>query len=259
MIVIEEVAYRLQGRDSFVTKRHSHNAIELIECVQGRGVVLKDDRSYPLKDRYIYLIDARRPHNVHPIDCAVYVRNKIVMEADSFFAFCREAGISEEVGRLLLSPPISTALRPEIDRIFETVATLSEADGGFAHGYILQLLHLCKKSQREVAATAPNAFVERALAIIAENAGGTSLEAISAELHLNKYYLCHLFKNKTGITLSDYIAEKRMELGTQLLRDTVQTVEEIASVCGFASASSFTRFFKARSGVSPRAYRKAKE
>lgn len=257
MITISEAVYQLRGEDAHVTKRHSHNSIEFIECVSGNGAALKDDHAYPLQSKHLYLIDARRPHNIYPTNLSEYVRNKIVMEADSFFDFCDAMGIREDAEQLLASPPIPTALLPEINHIFETVAALYDAkDVGFAHGYILQLLHLCKKNCNAALAAAPNAFVERALVLVAENAGVTSLEAISTALHLNKYYLCHLFKNKTGINLSDYIAEKRLETGARLLRETALSIEDIATACGFATAPSFTRFFKEKSGIVPREYRK---
>ena len=93
--------------------------------------------------------------------------------------------------------------------------------------------------------------MSRILSIIAETDGQTSLHEISEQLSLNRYYLCHLFKSRTGITLSEYIAEKRYEKSLRLLRTTDDSIEAIAACCGFASPSAFTRFFKKKNGAPP--------
>lgn len=97
------------------------------------------------------------------------------------------------------------------------------------------------------------------MSIISEKKGITSLNEISEALHMNKYYVCHMFKNKTGHSLSDYLSEKLYENAVKLLTGTAYSIEEIALQCGFSATSSFTRFFKNKSGISPSQFRKGKK
>jgi AraC-like DNA-binding protein len=59
-----------------------------------------------------------------------------------------------------------------------------------------------------------------------------------------------------GTTLSREHAHVRRERGKELLVDTEKSIVEIADALGFATATGFTRAFKAWTGESPRDYRK---
>ena len=53
MMQINEAFYHLQGKDMFVQKNHSHNEIELIQVINGNGIVIKNDSTFELKSQYI--------------------------------------------------------------------------------------------------------------------------------------------------------------------------------------------------------------
>lgn len=101
--------------------------------------------------------------------------------------------------------------------------------------------------------------VQKIINAISKRDSVTNLTEISEQLHMNKYYICHLFKDKTGINISKYISDKQYQKSVKLLVGTTHSVEEIALLCGFSSASSFSRFFKSKSGVSPVKFRKEKQ
>lgn len=64
-----------------------------------------------------------------------------------------------------------------------------------------------------------------------------------------------LVKRVFGITPSQLIAKTRVAAAAALLRDTNQTVAEIAIACGFCDHSAFTRAFKSSVGITPTAFR----
>ena len=125
MLQINEYFYRLVGKDAFVQKSHSHNEIEFIQVINGSGIVLKNDKTYLLQSDHVYVIDARNAHIVYPEpDCSSYIRNKIVIDADSFAQFYRDLGMESVTEALFGSSPISSAQLPEIDGIFKKVSEL---------------------------------------------------------------------------------------------------------------------------------------
>ena len=262
MLKINEYFYHLRGKDLFVQKNHAHNEIELIQVVSGNGLLLKNDKSFLFAPGHLFVIDARRTHLVFPrsTDCHDYVRNKLVIDADSFMGFCNDMGLRRVAEALFDSAPIPTRTLPEIDGIYKTATALCTAGGkenvGFAHGYVLRLLHLLYENMGVSVTAESKDTVQKMLDIIGKKDGCTTLEEIGGLLYMNKHYLCHLFKEKTGVTLSAYLADKKWEKGCSLLKNTSYSVGSIAEMCGFSSSPSFTRFFKEKSGMSPVTYRK---
>ena len=83
-----------------------------------------------------------------------------------------------------------------------------------------------------------------------------TLEKICASVKYNKYALCHMFKTITGSTLFDYINFVRVHYAVEKLKETGNSILEIATECGFSSATYFCRVFKSFFGCSPSVYRK---
>lgn len=64
------------------------------------------------------------------------------------------------------------------------------------------------------------------------------------------------FKEECGITFSDYVLESRIEKAKELLRNTRETIENIAVMVGYSDVKSFTKNFKKCTEVKPSEYRK---
>ena len=72
----------------------------------------------------------------------------------------------------------------------------------------------------------------------------------------NRTTLCKEFKQATGTTITEYLAEKKLELAKKHIANTTATFTEISNQLNFESIHYFTRFFKKRTGLSPKEYRK---
>lgn len=83
-----------------------------------------------------------------------------------------------------------------------------------------------------------------------------SLTAMAQELSISRYYMCHLFKRCTGITIFEYRNELRLTIAKQALISTDNKISDIAARCGFGSDSYFAEVFQNSEGISPTAYRK---
>lgn len=68
-------------------------------------------------------------------------------------------------------------------------------------------------------------------------------------------YLSALFKRTTERTLSGYYQEKRLDAAALLVSDPRLTVTEVADMLNYASVYSFSKAFRKRHGISPRAWR----
>ncbi len=80
-----------------------------------------------------------------------------------------------------------------------------------------------------------------------------TLDLLENEFHINKYYICHLFKKNTGFTIIEYITYKRIMRAEELLISG-RPIIEIASEVGFGDYTNFYKSFKKILGVSPKKY-----
>ncbi len=83
-----------------------------------------------------------------------------------------------------------------------------------------------------------------------------TLDDIEDKIHLNKDHCCRIFKRITGTSIFSYLRELRITRSIELLRGTKKSIEDIAYVTGFCSASHYISNFKALTGTTPLQYRK---
>ena len=82
-----------------------------------------------------------------------------------------------------------------------------------------------------------------------------SLDFYAEQLCISKQYLALIIKEKTRVTAGRIVAVMRTEVASRLLRDPELTIQQIASKMSFADQSSFGKFFKKHTGMSPLRYR----
>ncbi len=82
---------------------------------------------------------------------------------------------------------------------------------------------------------------------------------IAAQVFLNPSYLSRFFHKKTGMPLTAYIASVRMERVKTLLAETSLSVSDIAHRTGFVNMPYFCKVFKRETGMTPMAYRQARQ
>lgn len=83
-----------------------------------------------------------------------------------------------------------------------------------------------------------------------------SLEELSERCFYNPSYFCRVFKEYSGMTLTEFIHESRIKRSCELLTTTAMTVEEIAVHVGFSNKTQYYKRFRAIMGESPADYRK---
>lgn len=83
----------------------------------------------------------------------------------------------------------------------------------------------------------------------------TDILQLAKIFHYNEKYLGRLFKKKVGISINQYINNQRTTYGKELLKNTDDSIINIASKIGFGSVTYFNRLFKQRYKMTPTEYR----
>lgn len=82
-----------------------------------------------------------------------------------------------------------------------------------------------------------------------------TVEELAAFTGLSPSHLSRLFKKETGVSVSDYIRQKKVEKAQDLLRYSDFSLIKIATDLSFSSQSHFTRVFHDFTGMTPKKYR----
>ncbi|MCL2448454.1 MAG: AraC family transcriptional regulator [Polyangiaceae bacterium] len=103
----------------------------------------------------------------------------------------------------------------------------------------------------------PMPEAERLVSYVEEHLGADiGLTDLATLVGYSPDRLARVFKKSFGVSPYQYVLRRRVERAKALLRGRAESIGEVAVACGFATQSHFTSAFKARTGLTPRAYRR---
>lgn len=83
-----------------------------------------------------------------------------------------------------------------------------------------------------------------------------TIDELSQNAHISKYYFVRIFKDFTGQTPYEYLISYRINESKNLLLKTEMPISEVSARCGFEDTSNYIRCFKRATGKTPGAFRK---
>ncbi len=126
--------------------------------------------------------------------------------------------------------------------------------------WFFRLIAFVHKQNQEFPHDSDNPKHRTAYAIadyLSENCERTvSLDELADRFYLSKSYICRIFKEVTGYTVSEYINIHRIRKAKRYLEETDMSISEIAHALGYDSLTYFERMFKTYMTLSPLKYRK---
>lgn len=259
------------GTDWFQGTYHAHQGLEILIIHQGYGKIIVDQKSYEVTPGMLCVF---QPYQLHHLQLDMteetpFVRSIIQFEPliydayfekwPSLFAFYKRLLTSQ-----LPSPCIYNL--DEVDQfhsVFQTWENRKQTNNEESSLFLIAFFYKFKsvwerhQNQDEISAIRTPSQVERILAWLEERyTEPLSLEKMAAELHLSPYHISHRFKEWVGITLSNYLNERRLQESVKLLTTTNHSVAQISETIGLENCSYFCKIFKKKFGISPHQYRK---
>lgn len=121
--------------------------------------------------------------------------------------------------------------------------------------WVLSALNVCLEATKVV--NSQHDLICKVKRYIAEHLQGScSRDEIARSVYLNPAYLSRLFKRETGISMTDYQIQLRMELAKDMLSSGSVSVSTVAETINCYNFSYFSRMFKKCVGVTPTEYRR---
>ncbi len=234
------------------------------------GSIIIDDIEYPLRNGNIVLIEPFAPHIVTMRKGVDYERYSLNFDLNFLMSICTsQSNIYSIFSKQNPEYPIFLASEEAGSNLL--ALTKRFADPGIRVGLdvfrsaIIQevlvfLYNICynDNSTQNLKDKTYWEIVSAVVQYVNEHIGeNLSLEVFSKLVNYSPYYVSRVFRKQTGITLSQYIITKRIDLAKTQLSSNEKPITEISRDLGFENYNHFYRTFLHYTGQSPSDYRKA--
>jgi AraC-like DNA-binding protein len=99
---------------------------------------------------------------------------------------------------------------------------------------------------------------EQLVAFVEDHLGDSlSLPHLASLVGYSADHFARLFKRAFRLSPHQYILERRVERAKSMLRTRSHSIAEVAVICGFASQAHLHAAFRARTGLTPGAFRRS--
>lgn len=254
---------------------HWHDYYEFFVALSGRGDFSSGNDRFLFEPGDIVIVDPLKIHGVMRMEAA-HTALVILFPAH----LVAQAGAVVEQG--FLSPwdrreqgvlPLLKAAHPHASAVHEALLQLAQVWFGSVAGedrWVALKFHLMAVlfSLRQAFTTSSCQVIPAADKALREERLRRSLDYVSLHAHesisqpavaraagMSTSRFRAFFKETTGWGFAQYVRELRVERAAKLLRDTDDSVAEIAHRTGFADQSHLLRCFKAKYGMAPLGYR----
>ncbi|MBQ4563590.1 MAG: helix-turn-helix transcriptional regulator [Lachnospiraceae bacterium] len=256
--------YRATGKDKYYNCWHSNNDVTIIYMHSDGGSIVFGDQTYPINKGRLFLIPANHYHYTLPSVADTYERSKVFFPVETFKKILSlfPPSLGMHFKNAVIYSHIPEEIQPKLDILFQE---LQESYCLFGNDFfsfpsclsgILRLLGYLKDYELEKITSASDSLSLVVDYINKHIHESITLDDICQEVHVNKCYLCRLFKKNMNTTIMNYILQTRIIFAQTMLSSGNLAISEISENCGFSSISYFCRVFKAATGQTPLQYKR---
>ena len=235
---------------------HTHSHTELFYIVGGKGQFLIEDQAFPVDVNNLVIINPNVTHteaslNAQPLEYIVLGIDgiELVNSKSTNGRYCiLDSSESME---------ISSCLRNILREMELKNTGYEDICQAYMEILIIRLMRntalAVPEEPQTISGNRQCAAVRRYIDLHFKEA--LTLEQLSEEAHMNKYYLSHAFNREYGVSPINYMISRRIEESKYLLAETDLSLSQIAQLLGFSSLSYFSQVFRRTQDSSPMEYR----
>ena len=227
-----------------------HESIELICATEGRGYIICNGSSYPMKPGDIFVINAHEFHGFTTEDTFTY--DCIIVNSQ----FLSNNGIEPtqvQFQNLIQDEKLLSIYQELVCEINVQSDYCELAKRSKMLELFLQLMrHHLVYGDTQRADSKTLASVKAGIHFINnEFSSKISLDEIASAAGLSKYHFSREFKKATGSTVTSYLNMVRCNHAKLLLSNKEYSVHDVALLCGFTNDSLFSKTFRNVVGCAP--------
>lgn len=255
-----EYMYSSSESDPPKLKMHLHNYYEFLYFISGDASYIVENNIYKIDEGDIFIT---RPGELHTLafhSDKIYERKFIqiskefLSEFELFDKIDRRSG--GENNRIPASAAVKYGLYDYFKKVeYYIVHRVSESDAMIKSYFIQLLVTINSISGREtLASSGPRTRINDIIDFLTDNISPEiTLDFLADRFFINKYYMCHAFKEKTGLTIKEFMNTRKITRAKHLLSDGAD-IMNLCYDCGFNDYSTFYKTFKKLTGKSPKAF-----
>ncbi|OZB98679.1 AraC family transcriptional regulator [Paenibacillus sp. XY044] len=263
--------YRDRKTAQLELPHHLHDWHELVYVHSGIGSFFIDRTIYEMRRGDLFIIPGSTIHKAFPdkddpvTSTAVFFSPDLVRQSslgESFsYLHCFDSSSLNRAYKLECPAALETQLE---DKLAAMHSELTLQTSGFRHSIVLSIQYLLLLIHRGQNAgvnhyhgpfAGPNWMRQILLYIDDHYCEQIGLRSLSRLASVSSAHFSRVFKQLTGMSVTEYITAKRVIRAKELLLRTGDSVSSIALACGFDSMPHFHRKFKQIVGHTPSHYR----
>ena len=245
---------------------HRHNGYEIIFFISGNVNFYIEQKCIHPEKGSIILINPSEMHRVQLIDDTPYERFIINLGLSYF-----DSSIPQKLTQCFHPDSEDANIRTLSATEYQEYSYLTKGLESsrslecfdcetVQSAYILLILEFLNRLFRSSPSTYPNIlpqYISETMQYIETHlCDDLSLNILAERVHVSNSYLSTQFKNHTGLSLRQFILEKKLEQAKKLLHDG-SSVTEACFLSGFNDYANFLRTFKNYTGITPGKYSKS--
>ena len=227
---------------NYIVNKHQHPCYEIVFYIDGEGESIINNTSYKFKPNTFTIC---RPNTFHKevgyskVEL-IYIGFDVLNDN-----FKIQEGIFNNDNYDILN---------ELSEIYNELENHKEYYEKMANLLIEKILIKIKRVS-EITSNEEISNVEKIRKYIKTNCmKNICVKDVANTFSFNYDYMRRMFKDKTGISIKEYILKEKLLYATDLLKNTSFSIKEIAALAGFSSSSHFTVLFKEEMKMTPKEY-----
>lgn len=239
--------------DDFKTSYHSHPNAEILLITKGEGLIITKEKQYPIKEKDIFIINTYTDHyEVSDTSC-----HFMAIGIDKLNVY-----LKEDFSKKIISINLKDDDYQKIYFLYQLIFldSKNEIDDDVITNSFSSIISLIKRNIdinfNSVSKSKYSFLVANAIDIIENNYySNISLNDLSERLSIAKSTLEHQFKKETNYSIIEYKINCQLQEACNLLKITNMQISDVAMETGFNNLSYFSKVFKNKFKLTPKAYR----
>ena len=238
-----------------------HKEVEIHYIKKGTGSYFIKNRLYPFEKNYLIIIKSEEIHRFLPSGNNPLLEKGSLYLSPSFIKADKKlySTLKNCPHTIILSEREATLTEIILKNIADEINRKEKNWEEIVYYEVMLFISILKRYsiRKRKLDISQNSLTEKIIEYIEKNfTNRLLLSDISKEFSISESHLSHLFKRETGLSVKQYILQRRIVEAKKLLSEPDIKVTAISTKVGFDNFSLFNRIFKKTIGLTPYNYRR---